>query len=120
VTADTGRTANEGYTAGSLSMQNSATAIRHATAQARELLVAEAAQRLGLAANELRVDAGQVLAPDGRKLGYGELVSDTLLRVSAQATSRFRPVADQRYIGQAFARVDIPAKVTGGKPTSTI
>src|SRR5262245_58696683 len=30
VTADTARTANEAYTAGSLSMQNSATAIRHA------------------------------------------------------------------------------------------
>jgi CO/xanthine dehydrogenase Mo-binding subunit len=115
VTADTARTANEGYTAGSLSMQNSATAIRHATAQARELLVAEAAQRLGLAANDLRVDGGEVLAPDGRKLGYGELISDTLLHVSAQATSRFRPAAEQRYIGQTFARVDIPAKVTGGE-----
>ena len=37
VTADTTRTPNEGYTAGSLSMQDSATAIRHAAAQAREI-----------------------------------------------------------------------------------
>ena len=46
VTADTGRTANEGYTAGSHSMQDSGTAIQNAAAQVRELLVAEAARRL--------------------------------------------------------------------------
>ena len=115
VTADTARTANEGYTSGSLSMQNSATAIRHAAAQARELLVAEAARRLGLPTDDLRVDEGEVQAPDGRKLGYGDLVSDTLLHVSAQVTSRFRAATEQRYIGRTFHRVDIPAKVTGGE-----
>ena len=35
VTADTGRTANEGFTAGSHSMQDSGVAIMHAAAQAR-------------------------------------------------------------------------------------
>ena len=45
VTADTGRTANEGYTAGSHSMQDSGTAILNAAAQARELLIAKAARR---------------------------------------------------------------------------
>ena len=35
VTADTGRTPNEGYTAGSHSLQDSGSAIRHAAAQAR-------------------------------------------------------------------------------------
>ena len=48
VTADTGRTANEGYTAGSHSMQDSGTAILNAAAQVRALLVAEAARRLDL------------------------------------------------------------------------
>ena len=50
VTADTGRTANEGYTAGSHSMQDSGTAIQNAAAQVRELLIAEAARRLDLPA----------------------------------------------------------------------
>src|SRR5262245_6790154 len=53
ITADTARTPNEGYTAGSQSMQDSATAIRHATAQARELLLAAAATRFGVAAEQL-------------------------------------------------------------------
>ena len=39
ITADTGRTANEGYTAGSQSMQDSGTAIRNAAAQVREILI---------------------------------------------------------------------------------
>ena len=37
ITADTARTANEGYTAGSQSMQDSGTAIRHAAAQVRAI-----------------------------------------------------------------------------------
>src|SRR5437588_7935480 len=53
VTADTGRTANEGYTSGSHSMQDSGTAIQNAAAQARELLVAEAARRLDQPAENL-------------------------------------------------------------------
>src|SRR6202142_1129461 len=48
ITADTSRTANEGYTAGSHSMQDSGTAIQNAAAQARALLVAEAARPLDL------------------------------------------------------------------------
>src|SRR6185437_7079026 len=42
VTADTERTANEGYTAGSHSVQDSGTALRNAAAQVRAILIAEA------------------------------------------------------------------------------
>ena len=45
ITADTALTPNEGYTAGSHSMQDSGTAIMNAAAQVRQLLVAEAATR---------------------------------------------------------------------------
>jgi nicotinate dehydrogenase subunit B len=68
VTADTARTANEGYTAGSQSMQNSGTAVRHAAAQVRELMIGEAARRLNVAAAELRAEAGRVQTHDGRAL----------------------------------------------------
>jgi nicotinate dehydrogenase subunit B len=40
VTADTDQTANEGFTSGSHSMQDSGTAIMHAAAQARAILAA--------------------------------------------------------------------------------
>ncbi len=88
VTADTRRTANEGYTAGSHSMQDSGTAIQHAAAQVRELLVAEAARRLNLPAENFRTENGAVIAPDGQRFGYGDLVAGDMLHVQAQAEIR--------------------------------
>jgi nicotinate dehydrogenase subunit B len=115
VTADTARTANEGYTAGSQSMQNSATAIRHAAAQVRDILIGEAAKRAGLPAEQLRAENGAVLGPAGQRFGFGELVSDTLLHVEAQPQSRLTPPNAHKVIGKPLARVDIPAKLTGGE-----
>ena len=43
----------------------------NAAAQARAILVDEAARRLGLPATQLRTENGTVIAPDGRTLGYG-------------------------------------------------
>jgi nicotinate dehydrogenase subunit B len=114
VTADTGRTPNEGYTSGSHSMQDSGTAILHAAAQARVLLIAEAANRLDLPVEGLRTESGVVIAPDARRLGYGELVAGNILHVQAQPTSQLKDPASFSVMGQPVPRVDIPAKVTGG------
>jgi nicotinate dehydrogenase subunit B len=114
VTADTKLTANEGYTSGSHSMQDSGTAILHAAAQARELLIAEAAKRLDVPAETLRTENGAVVASDGRKLTYGELVAQDMLHVQAQPSSKLKDPATFRVMGQSIPRVDIPAKVTGG------
>ena len=115
VTADTQRTANEGYTSGSHSMQDSGTAIQHAAAQVRAILVAEAARRLELPEDELRTENATVVASDGRKLGYGELVADNMLHVQAQPISKLKDPATFKLMGQPVPRVDIPAKVTGGE-----
>jgi nicotinate dehydrogenase subunit B len=114
VTADTRRTANEGYTSGSNSMKYSGTAIQNAAAQVRELLIAEAARRLELPAESLKTADAAVIAPDGRKLGYGELVAGDMLHVQAQPKSKLKDPATYSIMGQPLPRVDIPAKVTGG------
>ncbi|HEU0081754.1 MAG TPA: molybdopterin cofactor-binding domain-containing protein [Bradyrhizobium sp.] len=114
VTADTARTANEGYTSGSNSMKDSGTAIRNAAAQVRELLVAEAARRLDLAVENLRTGNSEVIATDGRRLRYGDLVSGDMLHVQAQPASKLKDPATFKVIGQPVPRVDIPAKLTGG------
>jgi len=113
VTSDTARTPNEGYTAGSQSMQESGTAILHAAAQAREILLGVAATRLGLGAEQLRTEAGAVLAADGRRVPYGELVSDELLQTEAKPDSKLKEPASHRVIGRSLPRVDIPRKVMG-------
>jgi nicotinate dehydrogenase subunit B len=114
VTADTQRTANEGYTAGSHSTQDSGTAILNAAAQVRSLLIAEAARRLNVPEENLRTENGAVIAADGQRLGYGELVSGSLLHVEAQPTSKLKDPATFKIMGQPVPRVDIPKKVTGG------
>ncbi|HLX14323.1 MAG TPA: molybdopterin cofactor-binding domain-containing protein, partial [Bradyrhizobium sp.] len=114
VTADTQRTANEGYTSGSNSMKDSGTAIQNAAAQARELLIAEAARRLNLPAESFRTENGAVIAPDGQRLGYGDLVAGDLLHVQAQPKSNLKDPATYKVMGRSVPRLDIPAKVTGG------
>src|ERR1700733_5799250 len=108
VTADTGRTANEGYTAGSHSMQDSGTAILNAAAQVRALLIAEAARRLDLPAENLRTENGSVVAPDGRRFGYGDLVAGDMLHVQAEVKSNLKDPATYKVMGQPVPRVDIP------------
>jgi len=72
VSADTSRTPNEGMTAGSLSVENSGTALRYACAEARAMLVALAAKKLGAAPGELTVADG-VVSAGGSRLTYWEL-----------------------------------------------
>ena len=114
ITADTGKTPNEGYTAGSQSMQDSATAIRHAAAQARGLLIGAAASRFGVPAEQLTAKDATVSAADGRSASYGDLASNDLLHVAAQPRSKLKEPGSYRHVGKPMARVDIPAKVTGG------
>jgi len=113
ITADTSLTPNEGYTAGSQSMQNSGTAILNAAAQVRVILVELAAARLNIPAGELMVQNGAVRAAGGRALTYGELVTAQALHVSARPESVLRDAASHSVIGRPLARVDIPAKVCG-------
>jgi nicotinate dehydrogenase subunit B len=114
VTADTSLTANEGYTSASQSMQNSGTAIQNAAAQVRQLLVAEAARRLGLPPENFRTENGAVILPDGHRFSYGDLVAENMLHVQAQPKSRLKDPGTFKVMGQPVQRIDIPAKVTGG------
>jgi|1186.fasta_scaffold01216_3 CO/xanthine dehydrogenase Mo-binding subunit len=114
VTSDTARTANEGFTSGSNSMKDSGTAIRNAAAQACKILIGIAAERLGAPADQLRAQAGAIVTPDDRRIGYGDLVAGDVLHVQAQPTSKLKSPDTLKVIGQSMPRVDIPGKVTGG------
>jgi len=114
VTADTSLTPDEGFTAGSQSIEQSGTAIRFACAEARQLLLAAAAARLGVPAGDLTVADGTIVVPGGRHTTYWAVTTDTMLR--REATALFKPKAAGEYalIGQSLARRDIPPKFTGG------
>jgi nicotinate dehydrogenase subunit B len=114
VTADTEQTADEGYTAGSHSMQDSGTAVRNAAAQVRVILLELAAVRLNAPLASLGIRDGVVTGPGGAKVAYGELVRGQELHRTASETSVLRDPKKHFLMGRAFSRVDIPAKVTGG------
>src|ERR1700744_306682 len=78
IPAATGTSPDEGYTAGSLSIQNSGSAIRLVCAEARGRYLGVAAARLGVPESKLTVADGQILAPDGRSTSYWELADDVV------------------------------------------
>jgi len=114
VSGDTGRTPNEGQTAGSQSIEQSGTALRMAGAEVRALLLDLAALKLSVAADTLKVTDGVIHAPDGRNVGYGELAAQADLKREATAKVRPKPAAQHKIVGKSAPRIDIPAKVTGG------
>ena len=112
ISGDTGQTPNEGQTAGSQSVENSGTALRMAGAEVRAILIDLAAKRLGVPADQLTLADGMIAAPDGRKVGYGDLNPELNREASAKATPK--PAAAHKIVGRSISRFDIPAKVTGG------
>lgn len=113
VTADTARTPDEGYTAGSQSMQHSGTAILHAAAYLRQMMIGFAAEALGVSANDLKVQEGVVVSSAGDKRSYGQLVSGRSLHVTVPDQTGFFDPENYTVMGQSLPRVDIPAKLTG-------
>jgi nicotinate dehydrogenase subunit B len=114
VTADTSRTPDEGITAGSQSIEQSGTAIRFACAEARQMLLAAAAVRLGVEASDLTVADGTIAAPGGKRTTYWAVTTDAMLRREATASLKPKAAGEHKLIGQSLARRDIPPKFTGG------
>src|SRR5256712_846298 len=114
VSGDTARTPNEGQTAGSLSIEQSGTALRFACAEARDVLVSAAAAKLGVPAADLKVSDGAVSAPNRTSVTYWDLARDTDLKREATAKVKPKPPAEHRWVGKSIARRDIPKKFTGG------
>jgi CO/xanthine dehydrogenase Mo-binding subunit len=96
-------------------MQDSGTAILNAAANVRALLAEAAARRWGMAPDVVTPSGdGRMKGPSGQTATYGELAASLSLHVEARPDAPRRQGA-RRTIGREFARVDIPAKCTGGQ-----
>jgi CO/xanthine dehydrogenase Mo-binding subunit/aerobic-type carbon monoxide dehydrogenase small subunit (CoxS/CutS family) len=110
----TGTSPNEGITAGSLSVQDSGSALRQACAHAHDLLLDAAASSLGVAHTALDVEDGEIRTADGPTgLSYWTVVQPGMLDRSADALASPRPAGDWSVAGRSAPRLDIPDKVTG-------
>src|SRR3954468_15254805 len=113
ISGDTGRTPNEGQTAGSQSVEQSGTALRMAGAEVRAILIGLAATKLNVAADTLKVTDGVIHAPDGRKVTYGELTAEADLKREATAKVPPKSPAQHKIVGKSAPRIDIPGKIVG-------
>ncbi len=115
ISADTARTPDEGYTAGSMSIEASGGALRQAAAEARQILLDLAAARLSVPVDRLHVEDGTIVARGSdARTSYWALTSDTVLHREATGAATPKPPARHTLVGQAVPRLDIPRKVTGG------
>ena len=113
VLGDTARVPNQGATIASETIQVAAVPLRKAAAQARQFLIARAAERLELAVAELAVDDGLIRGGDNRSVTYGELIEGETIRLELADEVPLKPVDSYRIVGQSTPRVDLAAKATG-------
>ena len=114
-TGDTDLTPNEGYTAGSQSIQYGGVALRLACAEVRALFLDRAAARLGGGRAELAIHDGAVVRNGAATgLDYWALAGDIDLSRRATAAAPVKAGADFAVVGRDTPRIDLAAKVFGG------
>ena len=115
--ASTRQGPNEGMTSGSMSLQDSGSALRQACAEARKIYLDLAAKQSGLTPiqrDELSVVDGDFISSADRTIGsYRTLADDTLLELEASGIAKPKSVADHTLTGQPVPRLDMPGKVLG-------
>ena len=111
VRASTATSPNEGVTSGSLSIQQSGRALRHACAEVRQRFLAAASDRLGVDASLLAVDDGTILGPGNVRTSYWELSGDVSLDHDAIVGAVAKSAVARSVAGHSIQRVDIPDKV---------
>ena len=98
-------------TGGSSSLKAHYLQLRQVGANTRGLLVAAAAQDLGVTASVISTRDGHIVVA-GKQYPYGQFVQ-TAASLEAPTEAALKSNAEFRYIGQAFQRVDAAAKSTG-------
>lgn len=100
-------------TGGSASIRTTWDPMRKAGAIAREMLISAAALTWGVPRSSCTAENGRIKhAASNRSLSYGELVGKAAT-LPIPADVPLKQSKDYKIVGQRFARVDSPAKVTG-------
>jgi len=109
--ASTASSPNEGVTSGSLSMQQSGRAIRHACAEIRQIFLTAAADRLGVDIGQLELADGVISGPGNVTTSYWELSDEVSLDRVATPGAMAKPASRRVLAGRSVQRIDIPDKV---------
>src|SRR5258708_28888851 len=122
---DTALTCNQGGASGSTGIQTGARPLRSAAAEARQLLVKSASQKLGLPVEQLRVDegVGSAVCEASRKVSYAELIGGRYFNrqvewnkqtgnaMDIKVEAKVKSPSEYRVVGKSFTRRDLAGKV---------
>ncbi|RYY22359.1 MAG: xanthine dehydrogenase family protein molybdopterin-binding subunit [Chitinophagaceae bacterium] len=112
--AETGVTPDEGYTAGSGSIDNSAMSVRYAAAAARQKLLALAAIALKTPEPKLTMSEGTIMSHDKtKKISFVKLLAGKQITDKVTLPVKLKPNSGYKLSGKAIARDDIRSMVTG-------
>ena len=114
-TGDTDLTPNEGYTAGSQSIQFGGVALRMVCAEVRALFLDHAAASCGYSRADLAVHDGAIThRGEPTAHDYWSLAAAVDLTRHATGQPPTKSVRDYTVVGRSAPRTDLPAKVFGG------
>ena len=111
VRASTAVSPNEGVTSGSLSVQQSGRALRHACAEVRQIFLQVASERLGVSIDALDVEDGTISGPGNATTSYWQLAEEVSLDRDATPDVKPKPATRRTLAGNSVQRIDIPDKV---------
>ena len=111
IPADTGRSPNEGVTAGSRSTVESGSALRQACAEVRSAFLEAAAQRLGVGIDELFVRDGTIhRRASNESITYWELSGEVDLARDADGRAAPKRADQLSLVGKSLPRIDLPER----------
>ena len=118
VMGDTDLTPNEGYTAGSMTVVMSGTALRQAAAEARHVLLEMASEELDANIDELNLSDGviSVIHDPERRTTFARLMGGKTFDREVPSDVPLKPPQEYRIVGKSNPRLDLPAKIAG-KPS---
>lgn len=113
----TSQTPDQGYTAGSKTLQSGSIPLRQACAEARAALFAMAADRLEATVDDLVVTDG-VIGVRGAPIGspsvsYTELIGGKRFNLPITGNAKLKQPEEYRITGKSIPRLDLPGKMTG-------
>jgi nicotinate dehydrogenase subunit B len=109
--ASTAVSPNEGVTSGSLSVQQSGRALRHACAEIRQIFLGAASDRLGVGIDALDIKDGTISGPGNIRTSYWELAGEISLDRDAAPGAKPKSSTKRALAGNSVQRLDIPDKV---------
>jgi nicotinate dehydrogenase subunit B len=113
INSDTGQTPNEGFTAGSNSVEGSGKAIRNAAAEARLYLLKLASQKWNTTPESLTVSNGIIKSQTGQEISYWKLLEGKFIEEKITGEAVPKEPNRYNYVGQSLKRDDIHKMVKG-------